>query len=420
MSKDQITLFPTTFDGDINTPPSKSLSHRALICAALAEGESRITNVLFSEDIKATIKALELLGAKFEILGHTVIVKGTRKLKLKDKEVDCNESGSTIRFLIPLFSLTHKEIHFTGKQSLINRPQSIYKDIFDKDNNTFDQQETKIVVKGAVKPRDYYIKGNVSSQFFSGLMFALPLLEEDSMIYIEDILESKSYIDLTIDILEHYGIQIDRVDDGYFIEGNQKYKNKDYRVEGDYSQAAFYLVGGILNGRLSLNDLNHESFQGDKQIIDIIKQMKGKVVFMENGFTTTSSETRSTTIDLSDCPDLGPIVSLLAALSKGTTHITNAGRLRIKESDRIESTVQTLKALGANIHAIDDEIIVTGHKMLEGGVTVDSFNDHRIAMMIAIAVSRCKKEVTLTRPNAVNKSYPHFFEDYKSVGGKLK
>ena len=420
MNKDQITLFPTSLKGDVKIPPSKSLSHRALICAALADGISEITNIIYSEDIIATIEALTKLGAKFTRNKDSVIVKGVKKLKLKDKEINCNESGSTIRFLIPLFSLTNKEVHFIGKESLIKRPQTIYQEIFNQDGNTFKQDNNKIVVKGSVKGREYHIKGNVSSQFFSGLMFALPLIDEDSTIYYEGNLESKSYIDLTIDMLNHYGIDIKRLENGFFIEGNQTYKEKDYRVEGDYSQAAFFLVAGVLNGVINVDDLKHDSYQGDKQIIDIIKDMSGRLIFTENGLVAEKSSTYSTTIDLMNCPDLGPIVSLLASLSKGKTRIINAGRLRIKESDRIESTVQTLSKLGANITSTVDEIIVTGHNTLDGGVTLDSYNDHRIAMMIAIASIRCEKEITLTRANAVNKSYPHFFDDFKKVGGKFK
>ena len=420
IDKQAITLFPMSLKGDVTIPPSKSLSHRALICAALAEGESTISNIIYSEDILATISALEQLGAKFTKHKDNVTVKGVKKLKARNKEVFCNESGSTIRFMIPIFSLTNKEIHFTGKKSLIQRPQSIYQEIFNEDGNTFIQEEDKIVVKGSIKGREYRIPGNVSSQFFSGLMFSLPLLEEDSTIYVEGTLESKSYIDLTIDILKDFGIDIDVIENGYFIEGSQKYKPHNYRVEGDYSQAAFFLVAGVINGAIKVEDLKQDSSQGDQAIIDIIQDMKGKIIFTENGFVTSTSKTTSTTIDLANCPDLGPIVCLLGAVSSGTTKIINAGRLRIKESDRIESTVETLKALGANISATEDTITIIGRKSLAGAVTVDSYNDHRIAMMIAIAALRCEKEITLTNPTAVKKSYPHFFEDYRHIGGKYK
>lgn len=416
----QIKLFPSNLKGDIKIPPSKSLSHRALICASLSKGKSIITNVVLSEDIKTTIEALQQLGAKFEINGDKVTVIGVKRPKYDNNPVFCNESGSTIRFLIPIFSLTNKEVVFTGKESLISRPQTIYKKIFDHDQNKFNIEEDRIVVKGSVKARDYFIDGNVSSQFFSGLMFALPLLKEDSYIYFNGSIESKSYIDLTIEMLELYGIEVDKLENGYFIEGNQDYKATNYQVEGDYSQAAFFLVAGILNGAVKLDDLNHESNQGDAEIINVIKHMKGRVIFTENGFVTEQSKTHGTTINISDCPDLGPIISLLGALSKGTTTIKNISRLRLKESDRVESTVNTLKSLGVNVKVEDEQIVIHGRQTLKGGVELDSYNDHRIAMMIAIAALRCDKPVTLNNANAVNKSYPHFFEDYKSIGGNFE
>ena len=418
-NKLDIELFPSILKGEIKAPPSKSLSHRALICASLAKGESTITNIAYSEDILATISALELLGAKFEKHDNKLIVKGTRRIKTPNKAINCNESGSTLRFLIPIFSLTNKEILFTGSKSLIKRPQSIYKEIFKKDGNTFKLKDNNIMVNGSVKAREYLLKGNVSSQFFTGLMFSLPLLEEDSTIIVDGTLESKGYIDLTIRTLEEFGIEILELENGYFIKGNQSYEPRNFKIEGDYSQAAFYLVGGVLNGLIKVSDLEHESFQGDKAIIDVIKSMRGKVIYMENGFITESSPTIGTTIDLSDFPDLGPIIALLGSLSEGKTRITNASRLRIKESDRIESTVRTLKALGANISSTKDEIIIKGKTALKGGVTVDSFNDHRIAMMVSIAASLSKEKVILTNANAVSKSYPNFFEDYISVGGQL-
>ncbi len=415
-----ITLFPTNLTGEVNIPPSKSLTHRALICASLAKGRSIITNVIFSDDILATLSSLQHIGAKFTIEDNTVIVQGVRKIKYDGTILNCNESGSTLRFLIPLLSLSNKEVIFSGKESLIKRPQSIYQKIFEENGHMFTQSKDRIVVKGSINAKDYILDGDISSQFFSGLLFALPLLKEDSKIIIKGNLESKSYIDLTIDILEQFGVKIEQIENGYFIRGNQQYIPTNYRVEGDFSQAAFFLVAGVVNGNIKINDLEHDSIQGDKEIIDIIKHMKGKVIYTENGFVTEKSNTAGTTIDISNCPDLGPIIAVLGALSKGSTTIINAHRLRLKESDRILSTVNTLSALGATIKNIDDKIVIYGKKELEGGVTVDSYNDHRIAMMTSIAVLRCKKEVTLTNSNAITKSYPHFYEDYKSVGGIIK
>ena len=404
ITNSSITLFPTKISGKLEAPPSKSLSHRALICASLAPGKSIISNILLSEDIKATINALKHLGAKFNISNKEIVVTGVNHLKYDNFPIHCNESGSTLRFMIPIFSLTNKKVIFVGEESLIKRPQTIYQQIFNDDGNTFIKTNNKIVVKGSIKSRNYYIDGNVSSQFFSGLMFSLPLLDEDS----------------TIDILEQFGVDIQEIENGYFIPGNQTYKPSNYQVEGDYSQAAFFLVGGIINGAIEISELEYESNQGDKAIINVITNMKGRIVYTENGFVVSKSNTAGTIIDISDCPDLGPIIALLATLSKGTTTITNISRLRLKESDRVKSTVETLRALGANILVKNEKIIIHGKTLLEGGVTVNSQNDHRIAMMVSIAALRCKKEVVLTNANAVNKSYPHFYKDYKHLGGKYK
>ena len=414
-----VTLFPTEVRGSIKVPPSKSLSHRALICASLSRGRSTISNIVFSDDVKATLNALKHIGAKFELQDDKVIVHGIKRIKYDDEVIDCNESGSTLRVLIPLLSLTKKEIIYTGKQSLLKRPQTIYQELFTKDGNTFEVSRDKIMVNGSIKSNDYVIDGTVSSQFISGLLFALPLLEDDSTITINTRLESKSYVDLTVDILDFYGIDVQEIENGYFIPGNQKYQARDYSVEGDYSQSAYHLVAGTLNGVVNVSNLNHESKQGDSKIIDILKSFKSKIIFTENGFTSQLSKTKGTTVDISDCPDLGPIISLLGSLSEGQTKITNIARLRIKESDRVKSTVATLKALGADITVVNEEIIINGKDSLNGGVTVDSYNDHRIAMMISIASIRCTNEVILTRPMAVNKSYPHFYDDFKHIGGKF-
>ena len=413
-----VTLFPTAIKGTVNVPSSKSLTHRAILCASLARGKSTISNIVFSEDINATLSAIEQLGAKVERSASSVTIKGVKSIKAPNSPVDCNESGSTLRFLIPLLSLSGKKVTLTGKQSLLQRPQSVYEELFKEDDIFFSHTQDEIVVNGSVKARRYYIDGTISSQFFTGLMLALPLLKDDSYIYIKGGLESKGYIDLTMDILEQYGVVIDEIENGYFIEGNQSYKPFDYTVEGDYSQAAFFLVGGILNGTVTLTNLSHESLQGDREIIEIIKRMKGKLIYTENGFIAKQSDTYGTKIDVSNCPDLGPIVALLGALSKGTTTIQGTSRLRIKESDRIESTVKTLKALGATIKTVKDDIVIYGKSQLDGG-TVDSFNDHRIAMMASIASTVCENPVTITQASAINKSYPHFYKDLRSLGCKI-
>jgi len=414
-----MTFSKSNLKGEIDAPSSKSYTHRAIIAASLARGKSKITNITYSDDIYATINAVKAMGAKVETHDNYCYVEGVKKVKKIADIVHCNESGSTLRFMIPIFSLSNKKFSITGTPSLMRRPLTIYEDIFSEENMQFTLQKNIIEIKGSLQPKTYKIDGTISSQFLTGLMYALPLLEGDSTIKIVNHLESKSYLNITIDLLEEFGIIIKEIDDGYFIKGNQSYHAKDYAVEGDYSQAAFFLVGGQMNGAIIINNLEHDSPQGDKVIIDIIKDMKGRVIYSEDGLISEKTKTIGTIIDISDCPDLGPILSLLASVSKGVTKIVNIERLRLKESDRVQSTVQTLKKLGVDIEVSGNEIIIQGSTKLLGGVTLDSHNDHRIAMMVAIASLVSTNPITLTNPYAINKSYPNFYKDYQKLGGQI-
>ncbi|MCF7926258.1 MAG: 3-phosphoshikimate 1-carboxyvinyltransferase [Candidatus Izimaplasma sp.] len=421
MNSDKLMKFtPTFLKGEIEIPGSKSITHRILIAASLSKGISKISNLFLSDDIKATMNSLKQLGASFKVTGDTVTIKGVKSLKYSNQPLPCKESGSTLRFLIPLFSLTNKETVFEGSPHLLKRPLKPYEKIFEKNNAKFELTKKKLLIDGSIKAGNYELKGDVSSQFFSGLMFALPLLDKDSTIKCSTKIESKSYINLTINVLRQFGIRINEMSNGYYIPGNQKYTPTDYKIEGDFSQAANFLVAGTLNGAIRTTNLSHTTKQGDKEIIDILKEMNSKVTYLENGYLTATSKTTGTIIDLENCPDLGPIVSLLGSLSKGKTTIINAKRLRLKESDRIKSTVTTLKSLGANISTSNDDIIIMGQEQLEGGKTVDSYNDHRIAMMVSIASLKCKNPIYLTNYQAINKSYPTFFDDFKKCGGKVK
>jgi 3-phosphoshikimate 1-carboxyvinyltransferase len=261
--------------------------------------------------------------------------------------------------------------------------------------------------------------GDVSSQFISGLLFALPLIDGDSEIVITKKLESRGYVDLTLDILNKFGINIiNEAYNRFIIKGNQKYIKRNYRVEGDFSQVAFWLVAGALGGDIVCHDLKEDSLQGDKVIVDIIKRMQGNLITEDGKMTSTTAETVSTIIDGSECPDIIPVLAVLAALSEGTTEIVNAGRLRIKECDRLSAVASELKKLGADIEEKEDGLIIKGKKELIGG-EVDSFNDHRIAMALAVAAIRCKEPVTIRDSGCIKKSYPTFWEHYKMLGGKL-
>lgn len=413
---------PNKLKGKINIPPSKSISHRGIISAALSIGESNIYNVIFSDDIMATCHAMENLGAEIERLGHNSLkIKGKFPIKLKNKIIDCKESGSTLRFLIPISLLSGEKVIFTGRGKLVSRPLDTYYKIFDKQgiNYTNNNGNLPLELKGKLNPSTFKIKGNISSQFITGLMFTLPLLHGDSKIEITNELESKGYVDLTIEMLNRFGIKIENDNYKEFnIKGNQKYTNQDYKVEGDFSQAAFWLVGGILGENIQSNDLNINSIQGDKVILDLIREMGGDIRINHSSVETISSKTKGIIIDASQCPDIVPILTVLAALSQGQTRIINAARLRIKESDRLKAISTELNKLGADIKELEDGLVINGKESLKGGV-VDSWNDHRIAMALAIASIKSTGDISITNSDVVNKSYPHFWEDFKSLGGKI-
>ncbi len=412
-----VTIDPKPLKGNLSVISSKSLSHRYVIASSLADGLSRVHHVLASEDLVATKEALSHFGISFD---GDFIYGGLKEYD--QKVIDCHESGSTLRFLIPLAMLFEEKITFIGQGRLPLRPLDVYKDVFLKKHLTFEQpvnQELPLTVKGPLKPGRYQVRGDVSSQFITGLLFALPLLKEDSVIEITTPLESKSYIDLTLDVLTSFGIKIIDVPPFYYVPGNQTYQVRESSVEGDYSQAAFFMVAGVLSGPICLNNLYDQSKQGDKKVTSILQQMGATLVFdnMNHQVTIYPSQTHGIEIDLSDIPDLGPILMALAAVSQGTTHFTHAKRLRVKESDRIESMEKALRLLGVHVTSTEDEVWIEGRESLLGDVVLDGCNDHRIVMALAILSIKASGKITITGAEAIEKSYPTFFEDYRHLGG---
>lgn len=413
-----VKITPNTLKGSVTIPPSKSLSHRAIICAALSKGISKVENLIFSEDIIATAKAMESLGIKMNLKDNSIDIVGNKTLQLVNSEIDCNESGSTLRFIIPIALLTSEEVTFKGRGRLITRPLTTYYNIFDKEGIEYNNKSgLPLKAKGSLKPSTYEVEGNISSQFITGLMFTLPLLNGDSKIKIIGELESIGYVDLTIDVLKQYGIEIINNDyKEFLIKGNQEYRSQNYRVEGDYSQVAFFLVAGLLGGEITCLDMKKESLQGDKAIIDIVQKMGGKIDILEDKLIVYPSKTKGAVIDASQCPDLVPIVATLGALSEGETRIINAERVRIKESDRLEAMRCELNKIGADVKETPDGLIIQGKTSLKGG-TVSGWNDHRIVMAMAIASIKCESDLIIEGSEAIKKSYPTFFEDFKKLGG---
>lgn len=418
---DKIIIKPKLLKGNIVVPSSKSLGHRGIIAAALSRGISRVDNIQLSKDIEATMEIMKDLGAVVNIEDQNLYIDG-RKMFSYEKKLDlrCRESGSTLRFLIPLALTKDGDYIFHGEGKLISRPLEPYYEIFEEKGIKYSREEDGLPLKvsGKLTSGTYRVRGDISSQFITGLLFSLPILEGNSRIQITTKLESKGYIDLTLDILKDFGIEIENNNyEEFNIRGAQKYNSRNYYVEGDYSQGAFFLIAGALGSSIVCSGLNKDSLQGDKVILDILEAMGCNMEESEEGIKVNPSKTKGIEIDASNCPDLVPVLTVLASLSEGETKIVNAKRLRIKECDRLYAITKELNKLGANIIELEDSLIISGVSELKGG-EVNSHNDHRIVMALAIAATRAKGDVIINNPSAVEKSYPNFFKDYFKLGGE--
>ena len=406
-----ITIEPSRLEGAITPPPSKSQAHRLILCAALAEGESAISNVDLSQDILATLRCTEALGASWSLAGDTLrlagcgnpgpFLHGGRPLL----RFDCGESGSTLRFLIPLaLALTGGGV-FTGQGRLLQRPLGPYLALLEEKGVTCTLTKEALILRGTLTPGLYRLPGDVSSQFFTGLLYGLSLLEEPSVLESTTPLESAAYVDMTIQAMGCFDVAVSRKEAGRFqIPGGQPYKAQALSVEADWSQAAFWYAAAGVGNAVTVTGMTEDSLQGDRIILEYGKQL-------------TSPE-ESLTLDMSGCPDLLPPLAAWAALrSGGVTVLGNAGRLRMKESDRLKSVTAVLRTLGADVTETPDSLVIRGQETLPGGIATDCWGDHRIAMMAAIAATRCREPVMLRGAECVAKSYPGFWEDYRMLGG---
>ena len=399
-----IRIEPSQLRGTVDIPASKSCAHRALISAALAEGISVISGVSMSKDIEATIGAMTALGAEFSVDGTTVTVSGISS-RMDKAVIDCNESGSTLRFVIPIAAALGTDSRFIGRGRLPQRPIDIYTRELGKNGVKFLTETMPYDITGTLKGGIFEIEGNVSSQFVTGLLFALPLLEGNSEIRLTSHLESRPYVDITIDILRRFGITVESSENGFRIVGGQKYKPYDYRVEGDYSQAAFFYVANALGSEVNIANLVPDSVQGDRKILEILNE------------TCYNGSIGCYRADCSDIPDLVPILAVLGAFGSGESVIYNAQRLRIKESDRLVTTAAMLNELGGDVAVTEDGLIIRPTGRMYGG-TIDSAGDHRIVMAAAIAATKTDGAVIIRGAEAAEKSYPDFFKDYIHLGGK--
>ena len=384
--------------GEITVPPSKSAAHRALVCSFLAGG-GKVSPIISSNDMQAMQQVIASLKADKSI-------------------VDCIESGNTLRFMIPVAAALGKSCTFVGRGRLPERPITDYLRLLPEHGVKCTAADGKIplTIEGKLTPGTFEIAGNISSQYITGLLLALPILDGNSKIVLTTQLQSTPYVDMTIKVMGDFGVTVEEKPYGYFVRGNQKYIIRDYTVESDWSQAAFFLVAGAINGDITLKGLDLNSAQGDKKIVDALKKFGADIEIRENEIRCKKSSLKGIDIDVSDIPDTVPSLAVAAAFAQGTTVIRGGERLRLKESDRIESVVTNLKRMGVNVEEKPDGMVITGGGAR--GAELFGFNDHRIPMAFSVAALEAQGKTIITDAQSINKTYPTFFDDYNSLGGK--
>lgn len=394
----KISIEKSKINGEICAIPSKSYAHRICICDFFAKNEIRSSfNGFSSKDILATANCLN-------------------DIKNGKKVLDCNESGSTLRFLLPILSCLGGDYELTGKGKLMDRPND---ELFSalKDNGALIKKDSSIKLSGKLCSGEFRLRGDISSQYVSGLLMALPNLNGDSKIILTSPLSSKPYVDITLEVLKEYNIKIEQTDYGYYVFGNQEFKGRK-EPEGDWSNMSVFLALGALHGEVSVSGLNENSNQGDKKILDILSQFGAKITIEKDKITVKKDKCNNFSFDSDSCPDLVPIVCVLAAKAKGKSIIKNVQRLKIKESDRILSSIKMLESFSIKAIEKDNNIEIFGGE-IDFKREVNSYNDHRIVMAGATLATLSNKMSTIIDAEAIEKSYPTFFDDLKSLGGKI-
>ncbi len=392
-----VELKNSFLSGEVTIPPSKSVAHRAMICSFLAGG-GKVTPLIESNDMKAMAQVIKSIENGEEVL-------------------DCIESGNTSKFIIPVAAALGKNVTITGSGRLPERPIGEYLKILPEHGvKCVSNGGLPLSISGKLTSGKFEMAGNVSSQYISGMLLALPLLEGDSEIILTTELQSRPYVNMTIKVMKEYGVIVEETKTGYFVKGNQTYQKRDYVVEGDWSQAAFFLAAGAINGDIILKGLDMDSAQGDKEIINILKRFGADIQIEENGIHVKKSNLKGIEINASNIPDTVPSLAVVASFAEGETIISGAERLRFKESDRIESVVSNLKKLGVKVQEKQDGMIING-KNVTGG-KLDGYNDHRIVMAFSVAALGATGETSITEAESIRKTYPAFFEDYNKLGGK--
>lgn len=416
----KITVSPAPIGGAIRSIPSKSYAHRQLVCAAFADGETGIVCGIISEDIKATMKCLVALGAEIAY-SEGVITVSPIALPIREPILDCNESGSTYRFLIPVAAALGTGAKFILRGRLPERPmEPMWKMLEENGVSVSGRGEGEVTLSGSLSGGRLCLPGNVSSQFITGGLLALPLMNEESSIEVEGPIESSGYVAITLDVQRSFGVEVEK-NNGSFRLGKRRSYISPRRVvtEGDWSNSSFWLCGAAASGaELECTGLNIRSPQGDRRIVDILEAMGANISLHGDTVSVGASVLKGAEIEASSIPDLVPAIAVAACAAEGETLISGVGRLRMKESDRLYTVAKTLSELGADIREEKDSLIIKGVGRLKGG-RADSHGDHRIAMMAAVAALISEEKVTINGAEAVNKSYPGFFDDLASLGGKV-
>ncbi|MBQ9832787.1 MAG: 3-phosphoshikimate 1-carboxyvinyltransferase [Clostridia bacterium] len=410
-----IRIDPSTLNGTLPSISSKSDVHRLMICAALSDKPTVINNVSGCDDILATASCIEGLGAKAVFDGRTCTVTPSQNIP-ENPCFNCRESGSTLRFMLPVAAAVCGNAHFAGTGRLPERPIGELLNAMNANGTLFSSTHLPLDISGSLKAGIYTLPGNISSQYITGLLMALSVTKGESTIVLTSPLESASYVKMTLSTLKLFGANIKEEDSGYRIVGVERLTSPiTVQADGDWSNAAFFLTSAAINGKVTLTGLSMDSPQGDKKIIQALKKFNAHVTIENDAVTVSSGELHGCETDLSDTPDMLPALAVLAAFAQGETRFVGAARLRLKESDRLKTVADMINSLGGTASVHEDGITVWG-KPLKGG-KADGANDHRIVMAAAIAAAHCTSSVEIFGAQAVNKSYPSFFEDFEALGG---
>lgn len=414
-----VTIKPRSLTGTVIAPPSKSLTHRYLIISALADGLSILEEPLRSDDTVATVEALRMLGVKIEAPGDDWRVTGGT-LQAPDSVINCKESGTTLRLMIGVCSLLEAPCTLTGAPSLIRRPN---KPLLDALSQLGVQTQSKdgfppITIKGKLKGGSAVIRGDVSSQFISSIILAAPYAEKPVDLRVTKKLESKPYVEMTLEAMRKSGVKAqhtETLDSIHVLNG--KYSPSRIRIEGDWSSASYLLAAGVLAGKVHVDNIDVSSSQADKEILGILEEMGAYIKFTGKRITTEKSDLAAIEADLRDSPDLFPMVACLCSVADGTSVLTGLGRLRIKESDRLAAVREGLRGMGVEVSSSEESITIKGGTLK--GAEIDPHNDHRIAMSFAVLAQTAVGETKIMNPECVSKSYPGFWDDLKRIGAEI-